>query len=115
MVSAVPQEYSYFDQPPAGWAGPRHWKLRPLTAGRQGPAPDAAKPRRKRDTEAIDFAEECDWADAFAPSKKSIKLKPATMKKWNEEKTTLPEDLHYDIAAVFKSAAAQAGPDVRHS
>ena len=29
MVSAVPQEYSYFDQPRLlAWAGPRHWKHR---------------------------------------------------------------------------------------
>ena len=35
MVSAVPQEYSYFDQPRLlAWAGPKHWKHRmPASAG----------------------------------------------------------------------------------
>ena len=54
MVSAVPQEYSYFDQPRLlAWAGPRHWKPRmPAGAGECPPPPAAAVsvplPRRRR-------------------------------------------------------------------
>ena len=36
MVSAVPLEYSYFEQPRLlAWAGPKHWKLRRPGAARE--------------------------------------------------------------------------------
>ena len=43
-----------------------------------------------------------EWKAAFTEPKKATKLKQATMKKWSDEKTTLPEDLHYDVASLFR-------------
>ncbi|XP_043225095.1 condensin complex subunit 2-like [Amphibalanus amphitrite] len=104
MVSAVPQEYSYFDQPRLlAWAGPRHWKPR-LPAGAARPAVPAepGRRRRRKEIEPFDYDVEVDWKSAFAVPKKATQLKQATMKKWSDEKTTLPEDLHYDVASLFK-------------
>ena len=58
--------------------------------------------RRRKEIEPFDYDAEVEWRAAFAEPKKATKLKQATMKKWSDEKTTLPEDLHYDVNSLFK-------------
>ncbi|XP_023323672.1 condensin complex subunit 2 isoform X2 [Eurytemora carolleeae] len=106
MLSALttaPLEYSYFDQGKLGaWAGPKHWKFKPMS--RLNPDGEKTKGRKKKEIQKLDFDaydvdEEKEKMDTveflLSKPKKAIMLVDKTMKGWNREKTTLPEDLHY--------------------
>jgi len=107
VLTTAPLEYSYFDHGKLGaWAGPKHWKFKPMSKvvvdGEKG------KGRKKKIVEQLDY----DMYDGkenkddlqeimdklgllLTVPKKSVKLVDKTMKGWNRERSTLPEDLHY--------------------
>jgi len=104
-LSAVPNEYSYFDTKMLSvWAGPKHWKFKPF---RRDPVPTLDEERRKRqktkEKEKLSF-DQLDKDDdpfsihtnkAMTLPKKTTKLQNKTMLNWTEEKNVLPEDPHY--------------------
>lgn len=107
-LASVPSEYSYFDTGRLGaWAGPKHWKFKPVSKSlnKVTGAPDTEKEKKKKkDKERVDFDELVQIQDntiidfiqkAMTLPQKSIKLQNKTMQNWGEEKTMLPEDLHY--------------------
>ena len=110
MLSALttaPLEYSYFDTGKLGaWAGPKHWKFKPIS--KAVTETDKTKGRKKKEISQLVFTnyngpiddEETEETlskvgNLLSLPKKSVKLVEKTMKGWNREKNTLPEDLHY--------------------
>eukprot|EP00088_Acartia_fossae_P028317 TRINITY_DN2909_c0_g1_i2.p1 TRINITY_DN2909_c0_g1~~TRINITY_DN2909_c0_g1_i2.p1 ORF type:complete len:622 (+),score=241.23 TRINITY_DN2909_c0_g1_i2:267-1868(+) len=109
-LTTAPLEYSYFDQGKLGaWAGPKHWKFKPMSK-LHGSIADAeggggVKPKKKKEISQIDFADleekrgekelEDKIESMFGQPRKPIKLTEKTMKGWNRDKNTLPEDFHY--------------------
>ena len=110
MLSALttaPLEYSYFDTGKLGaWAGPKHWKFKPIS--KTVTETDKTKGRKKKETSQLVFSsyngniEDQETEEMMSKlvnflsvPKKSVKLVEKTMKGWNREKNTLPEDLHY--------------------
>jgi len=112
---AAPSEYSYFDQGRLGaWAGPRHWKFKPMrssqhpgAAGGKG-GPEENNKGRKKSVKAV--AEDYDFEEMFAGEmsvlmeavektmtipKRAVQLQKKTMEKWGEDKLGLPRDLAY--------------------
>ena len=105
-LADVPDEYSYFDKARFGaWAGPKHWKFtkKPmLRTGLSSVAGGATTEKKKRrEKEKMDFEimvapeENMLISKAMKVPKKNVKLQNKTMSNWDEEKTMLPEDLHY--------------------
>jgi len=106
VLTTAPLEYSYFDHGKLGaWAGPKHWKLKPLhRAGAGLVEPGKGLPgRKKKVLEELDYSEleemleetQLKLKNLLTLPKKSVKLVDKTMKGWNRERNTLPEDLHY--------------------
>jgi len=105
VLTTAPLEYSYFDHGKLGaWAGPKHWKFKALTRAREEGEEGATKGgRKKKQLENIDYEDFEGFSDAdlaklsalLQPPKKSVKLIDKTMKGWNRERSTMPEDLHY--------------------
>merc|ERR550519_1094593 len=106
ILTTAPLEYSYFDRGKLGaWAGPKHWKFKALARARGDELEEgvAKSGRKKKLLEHIgyDDFERFDEADLGKISallkcpNKSVKLIDKTMKGWNRERSTLPEDLHY--------------------
>jgi len=104
ILTTAPLEYSYFDHGKLGaWAGPKHWKFKALSRPKDDEGGGNKGGRKKKQTEHIDY----DFFEDFVESelghitdllkfpKKSVKLIDKTMKGWNRERSTLPEDLHY--------------------
>ncbi len=103
VLTTTPLEYSYFDQGKLGaWAGPKHWKFKPM-AKVALPSDEVGKNKKKKVVNPIGFLEYDDnenetitkMESLFSEPKKSIKLTDKTMKGWNRDKNTLPEDWHY--------------------
>merc|ERR1719322_1037408 len=116
QLTSVPNEYSYFDNGRMGaWAGPKHWKFKPIAKGQLGVPIGANKERKKSTKEPIgpiDFDEMYSesgelWQTVqktMTVPKKAIKLQNKTMVNWSEDKLVLPTDLHYkgkDFAKLF--------------
>merc|ERR1719370_2212828 len=105
ILTTAPLEYSYFDHGKLGaWAGPKHWKFKALARAKEDLEEGVAKSgRKKKLLEHIGYDEfekfnEGDLGKISAllkSPKKSVKLIDKTMKGWNRERSTLPEDLHY--------------------
>merc|ERR1719228_2179574 len=105
ILTTAPLEYSYFDHGKLGaWAGPKHWKFKALARQTAELEEGVAKGgRKKKLLEHIGYDEfekfnEGDLGKISAllkTPKKSVKLIDKTMKGWNRERSTLPEDLHY--------------------
>ena len=108
VLTTAPLEYSYFDHGKLGaWAGPKHWKFKPMS--KQQTAEGDKKSKKKKENQQVDYESyESNTADndelkdlmdklkvLLTTPKKSVKLVEKTMKGWNREKNTLPEDLHY--------------------
>jgi len=108
VLTTAPLEYSYFDHGKLGaWAGPKHWKFKPISKPQTDT--DKTKGKKKKEVQQIDYDsfdgnvtdldELKDMVEKLkvllATPKKSVKLVEKTMKGWNREKNTLPEDLHY--------------------
>ena len=117
-LTAVPNEYSYFDDGRLGaWAGPKHWKFKPLSRP-AFLAPKDPGDKKKKVKEPIgphNFDEMYDkqndiWSTVEKTMKvpeKAIKLQNKTMVNWSEDKLLLPTDLHYkgkDFAKLFIAA-----------
>ena len=120
VLTTAPLEYSYFDTGKLGaWAGPKHWKFKPISKSTV-PDADKTKGRKKKVIEKFDYmfyddSEEMksliDKVDSLLKlPKRSVKLIDKTMKSWNRDRSTLPgkqfskivkftcdcsEDLHY--------------------
>jgi len=105
VLTTAPLEYSYFDHGKLGaWAGPKHWKFKAMPRNRQEDEGNENRGGRKKKTlESIDYEEFEDYiegklakiTDLLKTPTKSVKLVEKTMKSWNRERATLPEDLHY--------------------
>merc|ERR1719370_922764 len=105
ILTTAPLEYSYFDHGKLGaWAGPKHWKFKALARAKEDLEEGVVKSgRKKKLLEHIGYDEfekfnEGDLGKISAllkTPKKSVKLIDKTMKGWNRERSTLPEDLHY--------------------
>merc|ERR1719427_2575532 len=131
ILTTAPLEYSYFDHGKLGaWAGPKHWKFKPMSKGVvEG---EKIKGRKKKVVEQLDYdmydgkEDKDELHDALEKlgllltvPKKSVKLVDKTMKGWNRERSTLPEDLHYSghelvrLKTVDKMVvqAAKRGPE----
>ena len=103
VLTTTPLEYSYFDQGKLGaWAGPKHWKFKPM-AKIALPSDEVGKNKKKKVVNPIGFLDYDDnenefitkMESLFSEPKKPIKLTDKTMKGWNRDKNTLPEDWHY--------------------
>lgn len=104
VLTSAPLEYSYFDSGKMGaWAGPKHWKFKPLMRTAIVDV-DKAKGRKKKLVERLNYLEldeeidndlEAKVEEMLNAPKKSVKLIDKTMKGWSRERSTLPEDLHY--------------------
>jgi len=107
ILTTAPLEYSYFDHGKLGaWAGPKHWKFKPMSkVVAEG---EKQKGRKKKELVQLDYdmydgKEDKDELQGMLEKlgllltvpKKSVKLVDKTMKGWNRERSTLPEDLHY--------------------
>ncbi|KAG1682500.1 Condensin complex subunit 2 [Nymphon striatum] len=89
-----PSDYSYFDtRLLSAWAGPNHWRVKPLSKANQ----EKGKKDIKKKEVRIDYDEDLDITKLFKRTKKSIKLEKKTLQQWNINRNTMPEDLHYDI------------------
>ena len=108
VLTTAPLEYSYFDHGKLGaWAGPKHWKFKPIS--KPVTEGEKVKGKKKKEIQQVDYdSYDCSNSDneefkelmdkcklLLATPKKSVKLVEKTMKGWNREKNTLPEDLHY--------------------
>ncbi|KAG8230776.1 hypothetical protein J437_LFUL011339 [Ladona fulva] len=98
VLSLNPQEYSYFKKG-IGWAGPSHWKVKPLLKSNQ---PKATGKRKPKTVVSLAYEDSCSVDDFSKQSEKSIRLTDATIEKWSDMKTTLPEDLHLDVSSLLK-------------
>merc|ERR1719370_749825 len=108
VLTTAPLEYSYFDHGKLGaWAGPKHWKFKPMSKVVQ--EGEKQKGRKRKEVVQLDY-DMYDRNDEdneelqevleklsllLTVPKKSVKLVDKTMKGWNRERSTLPEDLHY--------------------
>ena len=106
VLTTAPLEYSYFDTGKLGaWAGPKHWKFKPISKTVEA---DKTKGRKKKEISQLVYADYNGLIEDEVTEqtlgkvgnllllpKKSVKLVEKTMKGWNREKNTLPEDLHY--------------------
>jgi len=104
VLATAPLEYSYFDHGKLGaWAGPKHWKFKAMPRIRVEDEANDKGGKKKKTIECIDleaFEELVDGNltkifDLLKFPKRSVKLVEKTMKSWNRERATLPEDLHY--------------------
>ncbi|XP_013793507.1 condensin complex subunit 2-like, partial [Limulus polyphemus] len=103
MLADAPSDYSYFDHNLiSAWAGPNHWHIRPFTKGKFNVQQNEEKKRAKKPPLRLNYDEEKNFDELFATSKKPMKLVKKTLQQWDKEKTTLPEDLHYDIKKLMK-------------
>ncbi|XP_023233569.1 condensin complex subunit 2-like [Centruroides sculpturatus] len=104
VLADKPSEYSYFNNNLlSGWAGPKHWKL--FNQNKAKPDSSEKSNENKRKTIKVfklDYNKENNFDDHFVKASKSIKLSEKTMENWNEEKVTLPNDLHYDIRKLIQ-------------
>ena len=103
-LAVIPSEYSYFDQRRLNtWAGPMHWKFKPARNSAKDNEGGTTEKKKRKDKEKMVFGELDDLdsllGDMMEKSmkmpKKSIKLQSKTMENWSDERTMLPEDLHY--------------------
>ena len=103
ILTLAPLEYSYFDHGKLGaWAGPKHWKFKPLSKQKEDGGSGNTGGRKKQ-IFVIDYNgfEDCVIAEVnkivglLQIPKKTVKLTERTMKSWSKEKATLPVDLRY--------------------
>ncbi|KAL6071845.1 Condensin complex subunit 2 [Balamuthia mandrillaris] len=105
-------------EPALNWAGPTHWKYRSRTGTTKTNSGFSAdgdahsehqtkqmlkKASRKR-AFMIDFAQAAsaiNWSQAFSRSRAATTLSRAVQERTNEDSTTLPQDLHYDIRSLL--------------
>ena len=103
-LAVVPSEYSYFDHGRLNsWAGPKHWKFKPMRNSTKDNEGATTEKKKKKEKEKMVFGE-LDDADSLTGDmvekamklpKRSLKLQSKTMENWSDERTMLPEDLHY--------------------
>ena len=103
VLTTAPLEYSYFDHGKLGaWAGPKHWKFKPMSKVVQ--EGEKQKGRKRKEVVQLDY-DMYDRNDEdneelqevleklsllLTVPKKSVKLVDKTMKGWNRERSTLP-------------------------
>ncbi|XP_048585600.1 condensin complex subunit 2 [Nematostella vectensis] len=108
-LSEQPNEYSYFKSSMlATWAGPEHWKMRARLSKLAGLATNntdqdqSKKKKTKKDAFKVDFDAELDYKIYFTKGRAATTLAKSTLEKLSSDKTTLPEDLHYDADNLFR-------------
>ena len=106
-LTSVPNEYSYFDDGRLGaWAGPKHWKFKPVSRSNHNFAVPGAPAKSKKSKDPLGpynfedlFNEEGDvWKSVEKTTKlnlKPVQLQNKTIDNWSEDKVMLPTDLHY--------------------
>lgn len=107
-LSSQPSDYSYFKTDlMSTWAGPHHWKLRSRfsKAVVNSALPDEQQNKKKRTKKqpfSLKFDSEVDFANSFAKGRAATTLSKATLAKYTADKTTLPDDLHYEADKLFR-------------
>lgn len=100
-LATNPSEYSYFDSHRmCAWAGPAHWKIRPLSKSKIEETRGDKKKRKELIKLSYRDGDESD--QLFAVNKKGTKLSQITLKTWTKEKTTMPLDIHFEARNFFK-------------
>merc|ERR1712018_982593 len=95
-LTSIPNEYSYFDDGRLGaWAGPKHWKFKPMARPTAGFAVPHTKAKKAKDPigpyacEDLFDEDNTLWKSVektMIIPKKAIKLQANTMNNWREEK-----------------------------
>jgi len=104
-LSLQPSEYSYFSKDILStWAGPLHWKVKPLSKEKNTTGSTIASNRTatKKTNIRIDFTQLLDAKKYFVAGRGSTHLKEATLEKNATQMTVLPPDLHYEAESLFK-------------
>ncbi|KAK2572341.1 Condensin complex subunit 2 [Acropora cervicornis] len=107
-LSSQPSDYSYFKSDiMSTWAGPQHWKLRSrFSKAIMNSASTAEQQNKKKRTKkqpfSLKFDSEVDFANSFAKGRAATTLSKTTLAKYTVDKTTLPEDLHFDADKLFR-------------
>ncbi|KAI8817548.1 condensin complex subunit 2/barren [Fimicolochytrium jonesii] len=92
--------FSYFDTAMMkNWAGPEHWRLRPVQKDKDPKEPGTVKRKRKVE-ESIDFLteEDIDLDILFAPATASIDLP----KDRHRDEHLLPDDMHFSSKELLR-------------
>ncbi|XP_071441229.1 condensin complex subunit 2 [Hetaerina americana] len=99
-LSIDPQEYSYFQKGVIlGWAGPKHWKLKPLL--KRDEAQKRAGRRKPQETVTLRY-EALAKGEDYKAADKRVCLTDVTVEKWSDLRTTLPEDLHLNVSSLLR-------------
>lgn len=107
-LSSQPSDYSYFKSDiMSTWAGPQHWKLRSrfskaIMNSASTAEQQSKKKRTKKQPFSLKFDSEVDFANSFAKGRVATTLSKTTLAKYTVDKTTLPEDLHFDADNLFR-------------
>ncbi|KAK4308688.1 hypothetical protein Pmani_019639 [Petrolisthes manimaculis] len=108
-------EYSYFDtQLMSAWAGPSHWRMRPLSKVKNKSDSKEEGKKKKKEFVTVNYVkEDMEKVDPeidklFAVTRKAIQLSQNTLKTWSKDNTTLPLDLHYEAQNFFKLSGRSA-------
>ncbi|XP_012268314.2 condensin complex subunit 2 [Athalia rosae] len=102
-------EYSYVQKNVTlHWAGPTHWKPKLFPRTQSKGEKTVEIPRQKAGRKAVELILEfnANYIEAMLKNmtrkiKQHLQMK-TVMRAWNEDKVTLPEDLHYDDTAPTK-------------
>ncbi|KAK2705150.1 hypothetical protein QYM36_017258, partial [Artemia franciscana] len=102
QLSTVPLEYSYFiKNKNLGWAGPMHLRFRPQK-GLQLQPPGTEKKKRLKEVTRITYEDDVDFTKQLASSRVVIRLSKSSIRAWSTDKTTTPEDMHYEVFNLYK-------------
>lgn len=103
VLASEPTDYSYFSKTLfRTWAGPSHWKIKPLSKDiRSRNVTEPGKKKLRKEPFCIDYDQEVDFDNLFKVSRATM-LTKSTMMKHSKKKNTLPKDLHYDADKLFR-------------
>ncbi|XP_046383332.1 condensin complex subunit 2-like [Ischnura elegans] len=100
-LSLDPREYSYFQKGAVvGWAGPNHWRLRPILKRNDGQKRAGGR-KKSQETVTLKYETYAKGEDYKAADKR-VCLTDSTVEKWSDLRTTLPEDLHLNVATLLR-------------
>ncbi|XP_063242375.1 condensin complex subunit 2 [Bacillus rossius redtenbacheri] len=103
-LSVVPQEYSFFKGNLMSlWAGPNHWKVVPAARGKlSSEACKSSVKRRRRKEAEVNFDIDLAALQDHFSAGKGVKLSRKTIQLWSNDKTTLPQDEHFDPSVFYR-------------
>lgn len=103
VLASEPTDYSYFSKTLLrAWAGPSHWKIKPLSKDKSSRnVTEQGKKKLRKEPFSMNYDQEVDFDNLFKVSRSTM-LTKATMMKHSKKKNTLPKDLHYDADKLFR-------------